>query len=44
MDSITAKTGNAPIKPLGQTKGTDYGTNSRVSGHSNGTTDEKNGR
>lgn len=43
-DSITAKTGNAPIKPLGQTKGQSWGTNSRTSGHDNGVSDEDNGK
>jgi hypothetical protein len=27
VDKITAKTGNAPIKQLGQTRGTRFGTN-----------------
>lgn len=44
MDRITANTGNAPIKKLGQTKGESFGTNSRTASFSNGTTDESNGK
>jgi hypothetical protein len=44
MDGITANTGNAPIKPLGQTKGQSFGTNSRTPGFDNGVTEEDNGK
>ncbi len=44
MDSITAKTGDAPIKKLGQTKGQSFGTNSRTKGFDNGVTDESDGK
>lgn len=43
MDRITANTGNAPIKKLGQTKGSDYGTNSRVTKADHNVSDEDNG-
>jgi hypothetical protein len=44
MDRITANTGNAPIKKLGQTKGSDYGTNSRTTSANHNVSDESNGK
>lgn len=43
MDRITAKTGNAPIKQLGQTRGERFGTNRDVKATSTAVREEKAG-